>query len=759
MTSLHRRIRASAGTGKTFRLTDRILELLLLGAEPGRLIALTFTRKAAGEFLTKTLLKLAACAAGEADAAAFCARRGLPRRPAADFLVLLKKVTESLDRIEFGTLDSFFFRILAAFAPDLRLGRALRLAPESSDGTNDVSIRRELARELDAGELVADLLRLPGKAKLDPLGTDFGLIQVIESLHTLYPDPAAWGVPETIWPSGCPWLDFENAAEPDTGEIRQVVLDALVDLENLPFGGKMKAFASRLLEKAPALLADEPVTIFFRKDIELTRAERAAARYAIGRNMGRVLKNRLAQARRWHGIGVVLRGIRDRRMREGLRFADLPVLVQRLAKSDELQFRLDGWFDHWLIDEFQDTSRIQWRALQPLVDEVLQDASGTRSFFYVGDVKQSIYRFRDGDPTLFDEIFDHYTRHAPGHIVDEELGESRRSAAEVIDVIQKTFSPAALESKVDPAVLDRWRAAWTDHSAHPSNVRPGFSVCLRDHPDTYWDHIARIVGESRLLESDNLSCAVLVRRNDDARVAVRELALRNIAATTESSPRVAASSPAGVAILMATRWVADPSDALARRALAFGPLAPERTDFVEASLEAFHLRGAAGMVGDWLAVLSARRAALDPASALAIRRAAREFDGQNSASPRAFAEFFETFASPASARPGTVQVMTIHKSKGLEYDLVFVPVLSDTRIDERSGGETFCGDERNLGPGTRPWILSLPSEVVCEADPVLQSAGAALRERTAFDNLCALYVAETRAKRALVLLLPTPSAT
>ena len=93
MKSLHLRIRASAGTGKTFRLTDRIVELLLLGAEPGKIIALTFTRKAAGEFLVKTLRKLADLSSSEDHVAAFCERRGISARLSKkDFLPLLRKL-------------------------------------------------------------------------------------------------------------------------------------------------------------------------------------------------------------------------------------------------------------------------------------------------------------------------------------------------------------------------------------------------------------------------------------------------------------------------------------------------------------------------------------------------------------------------------------------------------------------------------------------------------------------------------------------
>ena len=62
-----------------------------------------------------------------------------------------------------------------------------------------------------------------------------------------------------------------------------------------------------------------------------------------------------------------------------------------------VDYRLDGHFDHWLLDEFQDTSDLQWQVLANLIDEVLQDTSGKRSFFYVGDVKQAIYGWRAGN--------------------------------------------------------------------------------------------------------------------------------------------------------------------------------------------------------------------------------------------------------------------------------------------------------------------------------------------------------------------------
>ncbi|MCX6969841.1 MAG: UvrD-helicase domain-containing protein [Verrucomicrobia bacterium] len=748
MKTLHLRIRASAGTGKTFRLTDRIVELLLLGADPGKIIALTFTRKAAGEFLVKTLRKLADLSSSADQVAAFCERRGISAKLAPkDFLPLLRKLADALDHIEFGTLDSFFYRIVSAFGAALGLGASPRLLDETSAARSEREILQHVADGLSPLDLVAELIRGPARAKLNPLAPDFDLLERIESLYALHPGAAAWGDERAIWgPGGCPWKMF--AAPEDTSECTERIAEAIAQLNAMrPGFGKLGTIAEQLLSEAENLRAGNPVTVEYRKKgIALTTHERTLALQSVGACLWRILAPRLIQSRRWLQMAEALRAARDLRLvNEGtLRFADLPVLLSRITDSGigpgELQFRLDGWFDHWLLDEFQDTSRIQWRAIQPLLDEVLQDASGVRSFFYVGDVKQSIYGFRDGDPTLFGEIFDHYTRHAPGHIGEESLGESRRSSKEVISLVGRTFDPDSLAAAGIPApVVERWRQAWTEHTAHESNPAPGFVHQIVCDEEDCWNRIAEIVRSSEILRRPALTIAVLVRTNDHAREAVGELGRLGIPATTESNPLIATDNPHGIAILMAARQVADPADDFARQALAQFSVFSD-ADFGEEALQLFHLQGARGMVHAWL-----KKLPVTPRHA-ALRRAAREFDDNVQGSPREFAEFLAGYADPTSARPGTVQIMTIHKSKGLEFDLVFLPLKKDTRMDKRHSDSPYCPD------GEAAWILQLPSENLCAADPVLRAAGEHLREAAAFDSLCGLYVAETRAKRALVVL-------
>jgi ATP-dependent helicase/nuclease subunit A len=92
-----------------------VVALLALGAAPERIVALTFTRKAAGEFFDEILKKLARAAGDPKEAAELAARIGQPALGPADFLGLLRRVVDAMPRLNLGTLDSFFARIVRNF--------------------------------------------------------------------------------------------------------------------------------------------------------------------------------------------------------------------------------------------------------------------------------------------------------------------------------------------------------------------------------------------------------------------------------------------------------------------------------------------------------------------------------------------------------------------------------------------------------------------------------------------------------------------
>ena len=112
------------------------------------------------------------------------------------------------------------------------------------------------------------------------------------------------------------------------------------------------------------------------------------------------------------------------------------LLIENSLNRDFLYFRLDSKINHILIDEFQDTSIIQWQIFEPLVEEI---ASGIgrrefRSFFYVGDTKQAIYRFRGGEKELFNYVKEKFK------MKEENLDTNYRSRKNIVEFVNEKFN-------------------------------------------------------------------------------------------------------------------------------------------------------------------------------------------------------------------------------------------------------------------------------------------------------------------------------
>ena len=138
-----------------------------------------------------------------------------------------------------------------------------------------------------------------------------------------------------------------------------------------------------------------------------------------------------------------------------LDFKDVEHLVYKILVEDELNrdflyFRLDGRIEHILIDEFQDTSVTQWKIFEPLVDEIKSGIGVNyfRTFFYVGDTKQAIYRFRGGNSNLFDYV---YKKLKSYDMKQEILKENYRSKKAIVEFVNETFN---LTDEAQEAVKD-----------------------------------------------------------------------------------------------------------------------------------------------------------------------------------------------------------------------------------------------------------------------------------------------------------------
>ena len=779
----HLRITASAGTGKTFRLTDRIVELLLLGVEPRKILALTFTRKAAGEFLRKLLEKLAQGAEKAGEAKEFFERRrdsakasGLEelarhyavqaKRPEveqrAEFRKALRKVTEDLDRLEMGTLDSFLFRLVKSFAPELGLNREVKVLDEAAEEREESEVLGELAAALGSDAKVRAQLRRDlvggekGSAPADPLQAEVRELQEAERIWHEEPG-AIWGGEKELFPHGQP--QAAKVAEPAWSGLPPGWVDfpdAVREVAAAGPGAKLSGKAGKLLENLAGLEAGEAEFVFNRKSAVL-RGEMARYAGSVARGYVKKLVDwRLGKTRRQGEYADRLAQVREmRRARSGmLRFADLPRIARdEVVQVPVLAYRLDGWFDHWLLDEFQDTSRSQWSALEPLVQEVWQDSEGRRTIFYVGDVKQAIYGWRGGDAGLFTDIAKGYE----SHLKDERLDRSYRSGEKVLKAVEDVFRPEALRaSGVDPKVVEGWELGWTRHGFHKPNRGKGHVEIRAAEGEDIWPLVAGLVKKSGVLEKGG-TVGVLTRTNDLAHEGAELLSQQGLPVTVEGKRSVVAEGPLGPACLLAARLAVDPSDRLAAGGLGAGMLASAMAAgaerFAFRSLADFGNGGAEGMVRGWLGDAQISGDAFLEDLAEALVRAGRAFDRSGGGSVREFHRFLTEYQDPGATLRGAVQLMTMHKAKGLEFDLAIV-------VLERGWGRSLKLDAAkgpHLRSGESPagrWVMELPAQEVCAAVPELAAEMDRVRREAMLANLCLHYVAMTRARQALVLVLP-----
>lgn len=800
-------ILASAGSGKTYALTNRFVALLAAGARPERIVALTFTRKAAGEFFDEILRKLARAAGDEAEARRLAEDIGFSSFRTQEFLGLLRSMIDSMHRLRLGTLDSFFARIARAFPMELGLAGEFELLQEHAARVERQRVLRRMFARTGAGpdaaqsEFIEAFKRATFGTEEKRLGARLdSFLDEFQDNYLSAPDAAQWGDPKRIWPNGSSWLGGEAKLAQAASSLR-IALGTLTDGQRLrwenffaalaewtpgaPLPGPVEYIVKNTLAVWSELCRDRADIVVDRRKLQLS-AEACRALGAIVRQIvGGELRRRIETTR---GIHAVLRSYEanyhDAVRRAGrLTFAD----VQRLlipvtltgrnggdgAGLDEageaavrveenrlfLDYRLDSEIDHWLLDEFQDTSFGQWSVLRNLIDEAVQDPEGRRSFFCVGDVKQAIYAWREGDPRLFREIFNHYNSASEGSIAEAHLVASWRSGPPLIEMVNAVFGNATALSELFPGEASAlWNKEWRRHESAVPN-RTGHAALLHAQDEIErWEVTRRLLEEIRPTER-GLSCAILVRKNDTAAGLAEALRGVGIAALAESDLHIATDNPLGTTLLALVQAASHPGDTLAREHLLMTPLAGVLDEEGLGSAEALtrfvltqiHAAGFERAMEYWIQRLEPKLARDDAFSRMRAREfiaAAGLFDATGSRNPGEFIEFMERHSVRPPAGTSVVRVMTVHKSKGLGFDVVILPDLQGNRIDERRDGLAV----RKAADRSIEWMLDLPPKLFCSQDEVLALYLRSAEADACYESLSLLYVALTRAKRAMYVI-------
>jgi ATP-dependent helicase/nuclease subunit A len=403
---------ASAGSGKTTELTRQLIQLLFSTAIPrsdfGNILAITFTNNAALQMKQRVLSTLKAIHLGTSDEESTLQALlpGSAQTLRSEAGALVDRLLEHYSDFHVQTIDSFLARIFKAsalefgFSPDF----AIRL---SSDGLIAHAFESALRERDDArgliplfGELV-DLIveggRSDGRFLWNPyeeLSREVRLLYrtVVQHAGSVQAEDRSEHIRAAFAQLTAAVLELETT-------IHAAALSPRDDFEKLADDareGRLDKLLSRTLHDPPVLTKGiKPADLERRlmkgrplmERIECLRAEisghRARQHFLPAAKALAALEGAIEAARRERSevdIGEVARR-----------------LAGFVAKEviPELFFKLGEEIRHFLIDEFQDTSPVQWRVLQPLIEEVL--AGGEGSLFVVGDLKQSIYSFRGAD--------------------------------------------------------------------------------------------------------------------------------------------------------------------------------------------------------------------------------------------------------------------------------------------------------------------------------------------------------------------------
>ncbi len=442
------RIKASAGSGKTYQLAIRYLTLLKQLKTPSpqnlrKIVAITFTNKAAWEMKDRIIRFLKEIALNTYWGKKLAKQTGLTRSEANQWLdIIILNYSDFYVR----TIDSLLFAILKGLCFQLNLKPDLTVTFDERK-LYDTAFDKLLASLSDNEKLLEKVL---------------DTYLEIDEKGGFYPE------------SGLKKRLFE-LSQKSNERLCVTEIGSVVTLEE-----EVKKLQNKLINKILEVKNSIKKTLI--KNIENLSIEDLVKRPIVTKDINDIfLKKSNVQEREKQQLEEIRKKFLDKAnkllvLKAKARVSgyvdalnELNDIVDKTCKKEGIAPGSNWWtktileeikkegvppliyahfgsrFLHFLFDEFQDTSRKQWEALYPLLEESV--ASGG-SVFFVGDIKQAIYRWRGGDWNLFNEVFNnknYFWSVSKENFKEEILKNNYRSSAELVYFFNDIFSP--LEDK------------------------------------------------------------------------------------------------------------------------------------------------------------------------------------------------------------------------------------------------------------------------------------------------------------------------
>lgn len=811
-------IMASAGTGKTFSLAMRYISLLQLGAKPEEIVAMTFSNKAAGEIFDKIIQELLFMCRRPEELATRIGNDLIPEGTTPDDLFrILQQILSMPQKLHIETIDSFFFKIINVFPLECGITGPITMLNEADD---EQRIRTILTLLRDSSEderrvLIEIIKQYSMEKEIATLfATADNTVKNYYSAYQKYPEKELWtkisGLidvsPEDIMTEKeleeiKQQLDSFSDVFPDRRGFKILpgfIESAIADIST-PTKNNLAPFSKPLTED---WLNKDLAEFSYYKNFSLDGAKLKTIKRVVRHFLAVECRKIMGQNEACYNLtrAYDLKYAQNIRKKGKLKFQDILFLLRPQEDSGSLELpfseravleeRLDATYNHYLLDEFQDTSDEQWRAMSNLVDEVFQNAQDRfRSFFYVGDIKQSIYQWREGNPKLFGMIAEKYSREQFGEsgLKVSSLAKSYRSSSAVIESVNQVFlDPQKITNASVRAAMESMKFEKHD-SADSAKKQAGFSALIVCSSQTKNNKSVTAQAIYNLLEAVNpfsgersFTVGVLAQGNNYIEKTSEDL--RKIIAREGKSEKIAISAEGKMLLDSSMIFTAyrnllslalHPGDMMARGFLSMlyieekGCFLHEMPELCgERNLDfSKWLERIGGKIRDSIAangfhafleyfirifkplinMTDAKRLALalDTANA---------FDATGKSEIRDFLHTLDcTEGNTASVRK-TVQFMTIHKSKGLDFDIVILPDLYDKNgIDAGREKPLILKKNSSFQP---EWISHKPASNLLPYFPAVAEAVSVNKAANTYEQCCKLYVAMTRARHALYILIP-----
>lgn len=813
------RYNASAGSGKTFKLAG--IYLLSLFRDPGsyrNILAVTFTNKATAEMKERILHNLYLLASGEKSEYSELIASSTGRnaeRIRSDASSILKNLLHDYSHFSVGTIDSFFQKVLRSFAREsgLQSGFNIILDPEM-------------------------LLLQAVDGLLMDAGTDSRLLEwLIEFGHREVLEGKSWDLKRKILSLGREIFREEYRILQDQGiinEDKDSIKQAIQEMNAFAaaFRLKLKKLAGQALDildsndvEADMLyLKSRSILKFLTEAVDgipsvsynavqvaveqgkyfSGKKPAAELEAALGAGLDSVMQSLAGEYERnirlYRSVRLVLDNLYTLgilndialKIRELLSdqnkflLSDAGDILRRIIARDQAPFiyeKVGNRYKNFMIDEFQDTSRVQWDNFLPLVNNSLAEGEDS---LVVGDIKQSIYRWRNSDWEIFKRIGESFH---PDSYQTISLEENWRSSANIISFNNEIFRlmPSKVEQELalDTGIITDVYSGSEQND--PGRFRDGF-VRMKmyeseeEGKQQALEDLPGLIEEIQDSGYEAGDIGILVRTKNEGQEVINRIthyASSEDSNNSEYSYRIISqdslllsSSPVVVFLVSVLKYLINKDDQVNRSVmiqhylLACSSGEVERPLFID---EGYTVTAADGnRADDFDSFLEAVRylsvyeiidrvidytglGNIDPAKPylITLQNSVLEFAGTETNDIPAFLEWWESEGSrrsvSSSGQNDAMQLMTIHKSKGLQFKVVLIPFISWTFRHEVPPVLWIYSEHELLSPlGAVPVKMKKDFLDTYFEDFYKDELG-----RAAVDKLNLLYVAFTRARECL----------